>query len=126
MALQFVLAPEPVRYWWPVTVRLPDPENPGAILERKLKVLFQAESQDEAFAHQEGYAKLKTARERLEHERSQLLRVCKDWSDVVDADKRPVEFNEKNFRAALQQSWFRTGVHRAYAESLNSEAQAGN
>lgn len=126
MSAEFVLAASPIRYWWPVKVRIPDPETAGAILERSLEILFEAEDQDEAIERQELYATLRSQRDRVEHERRQLFRVCKDWKGVVDPDRRPVPFTEDNFRQALQQSWFRAGVYAAYADSLNGEAAQGN
>lgn len=124
--MKFTLAKK-VRYWWPVTVRMPDPETPGKIVEQQLKVLFEPKSRDEALAAQDDYAQLDTARARAEHEHTELKDVVKGWDDVVDDDKSPVPFTEETISAALQLSWFRTGVYAAYAESLNGqEARLGN
>lgn len=115
------------RYWWPVKVRVPDPETAGKILEQTLKIQFEPKGRDESLSAQEVYENLHTAKERAEHEHAQLLEVCKAWDDVVDGDKSAVAFSEENFRAALQQSWFRTAVYQAYADSLNgNEARLGN
>jgi len=123
--MKFVLAAA-VSYWWPVTVRIPDPENAGAVIEQKLKVLFEPEDQDAALEQAEIYAGLATPKERAEHEHRQLARVVRGWDDVIDEEKKPVPFTEDNFRAALQQRWFRDGLYRGYAESLNGEARLGN
>ena len=29
------------QYWWPVTVRVPDPENAGQILEQEFEMQFE-------------------------------------------------------------------------------------
>ena len=106
------------QYWWPVTVRVPDPENAGQILEQEFEMLFEPEDQDTALDAQEEYASLTSPRERVEHERDQLLRVCKNWRGL-DGD---LPFSEEAFRQALKKSWFRTGVYAAYGQSLNGEA----
>lgn len=123
--MHYVLAAT-VSYWWPVVVRIPDPNVAGAIIEQKLKVLFEPEEQDAAIEQAEIYAALPTVKARADHERDQLLRVVKDWDDVVTAEKHTVPFSEENFRAALQRKWFRDGVYRAYSESLNGDARLGN
>ncbi|WP_319496323.1 hypothetical protein [uncultured Cohaesibacter sp.] len=105
-------------YWWPVKVRVPDPENAGKIIEQELEILFEPEDQDTALNAQEEYASLMTPRERIEHERDQLLRVCKNWRGL-DGD---LPFSEAAFRQALTKSWFRIGVYSAYGQSLNGEA----
>jgi hypothetical protein len=125
-ALKFKMSDKP-RYWWPVVVRTPDPENAGKVIEQKLKVLFEPQDRDEAVAAAEAYAKLTSPREKAEHEHLQLLAVVKNWDEVEDDDKNPVPFSPEIFLAAVQQSWFRTGVYAAYADSLNGiEARLGN
>lgn len=124
--MKFVLSATPVTYWWPIVVRIPHPDNAGAIIEQKFKMLFEPEDQDEAIEQAEIYASLPTLRERAEHERRQVKRVSKGWDDVVDDDKSSVPFTEENLQAALQQKWFRDAVFRGYTESLNGEARLGN
>ncbi|MGY9046325.1 hypothetical protein P775_11045 [Puniceibacterium antarcticum] len=114
-------------YWWPVPVRIPDPDNAGKILEQTFKVQFEAQSQDDAVAHTDGYQALSSAKERADHERAWLCRVVRNWDDVVGPDKSPIPFNDQTFTAALQQAWFRTGIYTAYQESINGqEARLGN
>jgi hypothetical protein len=123
--MKFVLAPS-MTYWWPVVVRIPDPEKAGSIIEQKLKVQFEPEEQDAALEQAEIYAGLASPKERAAHERRQLVNVVRGWDDVIDGDKKPVPFTEENFRAALQKKWFRDGLYRGYSESLNGEARLGN
>ncbi|MBW8283320.1 MAG: hypothetical protein K0M55_06940 [Rhizobium sp.] len=125
MSQQFVVG-EVVRYWWPVIVRIPDPEKAGQVLERKFEILFEPEDQDTAVETQLEYSAIASLKDRIEHERQQLLRVAKDWKGVLDKNRQPVLFSEENFRAALQQSWFRIGVNTALAESLAGQARLGN
>jgi len=115
------------RYWWPVKVRIPDPETAGKILEQTLKIQFEPQGRDEALAAQELYDSLPTVKERADHEHAQLLLVCQNWDDVVAKDGGAISFTAENFQSALQRSWFRTAVYQAYADSLNGqEARLGN
>lgn len=123
---EFVLSDEPVRYWWPVAVNIPHPDNPGEILRQDLEMLFEAEEQDAAVRRQEEYAALTTNADRVEAEKLHLLEVCRNWRGVVDKDRSPVPFNEENLRRALQRSWFRIGVYAAQTESLNGKAARKN
>lgn len=126
MTMKFVLAPV-MRYWWPVTVRLPDPGQPGKLLEMQLKVLFEVKDQDASIKDQKRVNDIADPFERIVAERHLLAEHVKDWGDVVDPDHTAVPCNPANLDAALQQSWFRTGLYRALSESLNGqEAASGN
>jgi hypothetical protein len=116
-----------VRYWWPVTLRMPDPIHPGKIVEHTLQVQFEPESREEATLFQEGFAGLATPREVQDHEHGRLRRIVKSWSDMSDDDGEAVPFTPENFETAIRWQWFRTGVYDAYADSLNGqEARSGN
>lgn len=119
--MQFKLA-QTYRYWWPVTVRVPDPENPGQIIEQQLKVQLVPLSQKDLDAAQDESVKLKTVREVNEHGIGQLLRVVRNWEGVVDDAGEPVPFTEDGLRLALQHAWFRAGIQKALHESQNGEA----
>ncbi len=124
--MKFVLS-DSNRYWWPVTVSIPDPEQPGKIMRQTLKILFEPKDQDEALNEQERIAAISVPRERMLAERAALMDVIKGWDDIVTDDKAPVPFTTENLTLALRKSWFRIGVYNAYAESLNGqEALAGN
>ena len=109
------------RYWWPVIVRIPDPENPGQFVEQEFKLELEPLSRDEALASQEALVRLRTDREVIDHEIDQTLRVVRNWEGVVD-EQGTVPFSEDAMRQALQHSWFRNAVARAIADSLNGEA----
>lgn len=115
-------------YWWPVTVRLPDPhpDNAGKVLEQSFKMQFEALDQDEVLANQlEGEA-LHSSNDIVRHERAQLHQVCKDWT-VCDGKGQPIPFGREALDRALQKSWFRLAVWEAYSLSLTGEAaQMGN
>lgn len=115
------------RYWWPVIVKMPDQDKPGKMIEQQLKVLFESIDQDEALAAQEVYEQLTSVRDRIEHERAQLLKVVKGWDGVEAEDKKQIDFSEEMFRMAMQKPWFRTAVYLAHADSLiGREAAVGN
>lgn len=118
--MQFKIA-KTHRYWWPVTVRVPDPENAGQFLEQTLRLELEPLPRTEALAAQEALAELTTGREMVDHENNQTLRVVKNWEGVVD-DQGTVPFSEDALRAALEHSWFRIAAARAIADSLNGEA----
>lgn len=123
--MQFKLA-KTHRYWWPVKVRVPDPENAGRFLEQDLRLELEPQPRDAAIAAQELLAGLKTVREVVEHEIAEVLKVVRNWDGVVD-DQGTVPFSEDAMRAALQHSWFRNAVTKAIADSLNGEeARLGN
>ena len=115
--MKFVLV-EKHLYWWPVTVRVPDPDQPGKFAEQELQVQFEARRQEEAVALQEAYARLSTPRERAEAEIAELRAICQGWDGVVDGNGNPVPFSEETFARALDQSWFRAGVWTAYHQSV--------
>ena len=124
--MQFKLA-KTYRYWWPVTVQIPDPETPGKIIAQDLKVQLEPMTQAEINAAQEEAAKLKTLRAVTDHGVRQMLRVVKNWEGVVDEDGAPVPFSEAALEQALQHAWFRAGVNKALLDSQNGEeARQGN
>lgn len=123
--MQFNLS-KSYRYWWPVTVRSPDPENPGKVIEQKLRVQFEPLPRDEEIAWQEKTAKLKTARARVEDEKVQMRSVVKNWDGVLSGSDI-VPFSPEALDLALQHPWFRIGLANAFAESLSGEeARMGN
>lgn len=123
--MQFVLT-DSYRYWWPVRVRIPDPESPGKIIEQVLKVQFEPKSREAYIAAQEEAAKITDPRKLLEHEVQAALDVVKNWDEVTSKDGL-VPFTPDNLRLALQQSWFRRGIQEALLESMNGEeARLGN
>lgn len=125
--MKFRLSTTPPRYWWPVTVRLPDPERPGKVLTQQLTVQFEARTREATLASQEAWAALTTERDRAEHEQAELRAIVKNWDDVVDDDGGAVAFSDEAFEAALQHVWFRRALYQAFVESASGEeARLGN
>jgi hypothetical protein len=124
--MKFVLVERPT-VWWPVTVRVPDPDQPGKLAVQRLKVQFVVRDRDEVLDRQEYYAALETERERIEAETADMAETICGWDGVVDGNGNPVPFSEEMLRAAWKKSWFRVGVYAAQAEViLGKEAQTGN
>ena len=124
--MKFTLS-KTIRYWWPVTVSIPDPANPGKCIKQTLKVLFEPKNQDAAISAYKHLEEIPDVHDRLVAERDMLAGVVKDWADVVDDDQTPMPFSQEALNAALQQGWFRTGLNRALTESLTGEeARLGN
>jgi len=115
-------------YWWPVTVRIPNPEpgKAGTLIEQTFQMQFEPQSRDQIIATQKELAALTDIDEIAAREHEILRDACKDWSGVV-TDGKPVPFNAETFRAAMQKTWFRIGVYEAFNDSQSGEeARLGN
>ena len=124
--MKFTLAKTP-RYWWPVTVRVPDPDNAGKMLEQQLRLWVEPMTRDEQVAATEELNALTTMREMTDFDVAQTLRVVKGWEGVVDDDGAPVPFSEDALKQAMQFDWFRRDVAAAVTASLRGEeARLGN
>ena len=64
--MQFKLA-ETYRYWWPVTVMVPDPQKPGNYIEQGFKAELEPLSQEELTCACEECASLTSMREITNH-----------------------------------------------------------
>lgn len=115
------------RYWWPVTVRIPDPETAGQVIEQQLKLQFEPLPRAEELRSNESFAELKTMRAMAEFEIANTKRIVRNWDGVVDGNGEAVPFSEESLEQALQFEWFRAAVAKAYRASLaGDEARLGN
>mgnify|MGYP000893513546 CR=1 FL=1 len=123
MAFRLVKAPV---FWWPVVVRTPAADRPGAVEEHRFEMEFEAIGQDEARRLRDEVAAISdpAGRERREH--ALLERVCRNWREVTDEDGKSVPFSADAFAAALQITWVRAAIYAADAEAMNGEARLGN
>lgn len=110
------------RYWWPVKVRMPDPDVAGEFIETELRLQFEPMPRDEALAEDDQMSRKGEVRDMVVREEAQFLRVIKNWDGVIDDEDEIVPFSPDKLRIALQQSWFRTAVSKALAESMHGEA----
>lgn len=120
--MKFVLASEHV-YWWPVKVKLPDPEpkRAGKTIEQEFMMQFVAIPTDEARALAEEIAALPQD-EREAREYDLMLHACRGWSGVFDQDDTEISFETGLLKDMLQIPFYRAGILRAYADSLTGEA----
>lgn len=110
-------------YWWPLVVRIPDPEAPGKFIDVSYEIRLEPQDQDEALAVNEKIDSLPTLQERTRAEFDYARDICVDWRSAPGGEGHEVPpFNEANFRAAWQKVWFRTAFHRALAESMGGQA----
>lgn len=125
--MKFVLAKTP-RYWWPVTVRIPDPDQPGQLMQQQFKMLFVPKDQEAALDEARMIDAIENLADRVRAERAMLCQVCAGWDeDVVGDDGKPVPFTAENLDLAMRQPWFRSAVNAAYIESLSGQsARLGN
>lgn len=124
--MKFTLVEAPT-FWWPVTVRVPDPDAPGKTLAQDLRVQFTPKTRDEEIALNEAFAALTTDRERADAEIANWLDIVVGWDGVIDGNGHQVAFSQNALRAALQWQWFRSGLAKAFADSaFGLEAQRGN
>lgn len=115
------------RYWWPVTVRIPDPANAGKLLEQKLRIEFEPKPREKMLEAQERAALLSSLRSLTDHEIAEAKAVIKNWDGVEDEDGNVLPFTPERLEQAMQQSWFRKAVNLALTESMNGEeARLGN
>lgn len=108
-------------FWWPVTVRIPHPENAGELEAHSFEMQFEALALDRA-------GELDAERNALpEEERAKrsfdfIFEVSKGWRDVVDADGVAVPFSREALQEQLRFVWFRTGVLAAYEQAVTGQA----
>lgn len=124
--MKFVLGAT-TAYWWPVILRLPDPDTAGSLIEQQCKVRLRPMDQDAFLAEQDRIAAIRSLRERGAAERAFLSALLEDWADVIAPDGAAVPFTPERLDEAMQRAWFRDGIWRALAESeLGQAARLGN
>lgn len=137
----FVLS-ETFSFSWPVSVREPDPDNPGKLLEHSFTARFELLDRDEAIANDRARVEivlrladegdpgqLQQIREDLAaHDRASILRVLRGWGeDLVDFKGEPIPFNEATVQAVLKHDRVHHALQRAYQEAISEDkARLGN
>ncbi|WP_282045536.1 hypothetical protein [Roseibium album] len=110
-------------FWWPVTVRMPDPEKAGKIVEQSFEAQFEALNEDQAHEIDAAFRNLESEEERRAHQHDVLRRVTKDWRGVLGADDKDQPFTSEAFDLCLKQGWFRAGMYEAYRQAMAAEEQ---
>ena len=113
-------------FWWPVTVRLPDPDHAGGVVEQIFEARFQAVSRERAQELGAAFEALGTQAEREAHEFDMAQEFMIDWRQVEGAGGADVPFSRQEFLRALEYPWFRLAVYSAYTQAMSGEARAKN
>lgn len=117
------------RYWWPIKVRLPnpDPRRAGQVVEQSFKAEFRALPTDEANELRKEIDALE-GDERHARQHDLIRRVVVGWdSDVVGEDNEPIQFAEDVMAQLLTNVWVVAAFYRAWSESMTGEkARQGN
>lgn len=111
--MQFRLC-EPFEFWWPVTVKLPDPATAGGVRSEDFEAKFLLIGRDR-LAELEG-----------DSEEALLTEIMRDWRGVTGEDGIPVPFSDAALEQCLPFAHFRVAVYRAYLTALNGQAAAKN
>lgn len=112
---------------WPVTVRMPDPENPGTVISHTFTAEFEAITGERA-AEIDARIRQDFPNDYDAHSADYILDVTHGWGDVVDDSGKPVPFSKSLLGAQLGLSWFRVGIVTAYSEAMAGQeaARQGN
>ncbi|HEY5209305.1 MAG TPA: hypothetical protein VIJ42_07660, partial [Stellaceae bacterium] len=114
-------------FWWPVNVVMPDPAQAGKTITETFEMQFEALSLDQANELQNEIEQIGDRAELRARQFDFLKRVCVGWRDIVDGDGKTVPFSPEALHAAIQFSWYRDAVMRAYQKAIGTdEARAGN
>lgn len=114
------------RYWWPVTVRVPDPETPGTFQEQQLRLQYEPLSRDQQIANSEKVQKM-SLREIHQFELEQAAAQIRNWEGVIDDTGEIVPFTPDLLSQAMGFEWFRKGAVKGLTDSQNGEeARTGN
>jgi len=108
-------------FWWPVTVRTPDPDNPGTFISEEFEMQFEALSKTEGEALDDAYAALETDKEKRAHEHDVARRVAVGWRGVEEGDGKALAFSAEGLEQMLEYSWYRAGIYTAYAEAMGGQ-----
>jgi len=107
-------------FWWPVTVKIPSPDNSGVYQEHEFEIQFEAMPLDRAREIDTARAKLPAA-EREERQFDYVFELVRGWRDVVAEDGEAVPFSREIFAAQFQYPWFRDAVAEAYARAVSGQ-----
>lgn len=107
--MQFRLC-EPFEFWWPVTVKLPDPEKAGAVISQAFEAKFLLIGKD------------RLAELEADGEDRLLTEILRDWRGVTEDDGTATPFSDAALARCLPFAHFRVAVYRAYLSALNGQA----
>ncbi|HTM76559.1 MAG TPA: hypothetical protein VL133_02880 [Devosia sp.] len=104
-------------YWWPVKVRLPNPDKGGAFIEQTFNAKFRSMSPAKAMELGAGAGD--------EGTNAFIKEVVMDWDEtIVDDDGDTVAFSEAALEDLLANVWVLRGFWAAWSESITGEPSA--
>src|SRR5690554_4803617 len=115
----FVVAKLPL-FWWPVTVRLPSPAQPGTFEAHTFEVRFELLEPEETDALSAEFDALDTPGDRAARRNWLLERAIHDWRDIVD-DGGPIPFSKAALAQQLRRPPVLRALYAAYAEAMSGE-----
>ena len=119
-------------FWWPVTVREPDPDQPGAMVEQSFEAQFRLIDDARVKASRQARRALmdrltpdmsagdiEAIQDEIDaHDRAALAEVLADWRDICDGDGLPIPFSGPAFEELYGERRFRAALTRAYGEAI--------
>ena len=119
-------------FWWPVTVREPDPDRPGTIVEQSFEAQFRLIDDARAKASRQARRALmdrltpdlsagdiEGIQDEIDaHDRAALAEVLLGWRDICDSDGQPIQFSTTMFDELYGERRFRAALTRAYGEAI--------
>lgn len=108
-------------FLWPVTVTMPDPAKPGAVVTSTFTAKFLAITSAEA-AVIDARIRQDYPDDYEAHTSDYVLDVMLDWQDVVDESGQAVPFTKELLAQQLGLGWFRRAITDAYIEAMNGQA----
>lgn len=105
-------------FWWPVKVRIPDPDKAGELNEATFNMRFKAVAKDR---NDELIAKNGTL-PNVDQTIAFIREAAIDWNDVVDGNKEAVPFSQDALTDMLLYPWARDGIVNAYTAAISGQA----
>ena len=109
--MQFRLS-DSYSFWWPVTVKLPDPEKAGKIISQTFEAEFQMI----------GSERLTALDGESGDQHAVLKEVWTGWRGVVDEDGGEADFTFEGRDRCLDYAHVRLALYTAYLEASSGRA----
>ncbi|MBO0346044.1 hypothetical protein J0X15_12495 [Roseibium sp. CAU 1637] len=106
MIMQFRLS-DTYAFWWPVTVKMPDPDKPGKVLDQSFEAQFLMIG-SERLAALDGEGG---------DQHAVLKEVWTDWRGVEDENGSEAEFSDEARDRCLDYAHVRLALYTAYLEA---------
>lgn len=108
-------------FWWPVSVRTPDPDKPGAVVVEKYEARFRALTRSRALVIEQAMRAAGSDAERSDREHDLLRETVVDLRGIEGADGEALAFTPLLLDQLIEFSWHRAGLYEAYAQAMRGE-----